>query len=74
MHAVIGHHLDSVQVCRSFLQENTRLTISSEILEAHIENIRSTVVGKWAELVFNFNEVGSSEWEDRRVQSVVIPA
>jgi hypothetical protein len=65
VNAFIGRHLDSLQVCRSWPQEDNRLTIPRAILEAHIENIRTTVAGKCAELVFNLDEVGSSEWEDR---------
>jgi hypothetical protein len=66
VNAFIGQHLDSLQVCRSWQQEDNRLIIPRAILEAHIENIRSTVAGKCSELVFNLDEVGSLEWEDRK--------
>jgi hypothetical protein len=61
VNAFIGRHLDVIQVCRSFPQEDSRLTIPREMLEVHIQNIHFTVVGKCAELVFNLDEVGSSE-------------
>jgi hypothetical protein len=73
VHAFIGRHLDSLQICRSIPQDDTRLTIPRENLERHIQNMRSIVEGKFAELVFNLDEVGSSDWEDRKPRKVVAP-
>jgi hypothetical protein len=73
LHAFVARHLDALQVCRSLPQEDTRLTVPREHLEAHIENMKSIVAGKFAELVFNLDEVGSSDWEDRKPRKVIAP-
>jgi hypothetical protein len=73
LHAFVGRHLDILQVCRSLPQEDTRLTVPREHLAAHIEHMRTIVMGKVAELVFNLDEVGSSDWEDRKPRKVLVP-
>jgi hypothetical protein len=32
------------------------------------------VAGKFSELVFYLDELGSADWEDRKVQKVIVPA
>jgi hypothetical protein len=64
LHAFIGRNLDTLQICHSLPQEDTSLTVLREQLEDHIENMKSVVAGKFAELVFNLNEVRSSDWDD----------
>jgi hypothetical protein len=70
LNAVVGRHLDALQICRSLTQENMRLTVPREHLEAHIEHMKSIVAIKFAELVFNLDEVRSSDWEDQKPQKV----
>jgi hypothetical protein len=73
LHAFIGRNLDTLQICHYLPQEDTRLTVLREQLEDHIENMKSIVVEKFAEFVFNLDEVGSSDWEDRKPRKVIVP-
>jgi hypothetical protein len=74
LNAFIGRHLDEIKVCRSFPQEDSRFVIPREHLNEHIINMQRYVSGKIAELVFNLDEVGSSDWEDRKTRKVLVPA
>jgi hypothetical protein len=62
LNAFVGSDLDAVQIYRSLPQEDTRLTVPREHLETHIEHIKSIATRKFAELVFNLDEAGSSDW------------
>jgi hypothetical protein len=43
-------------------------------LEDHIRVLEKHIAGKLAELVFNLDELGSADWEDRRAKKVIAPA
>jgi hypothetical protein len=43
-------------------------------VEAEIEVIRTHVYSACAELVFNLDEIGISEWEDRLERKVIVPS
>ena len=62
-----------LQKCRSYPQEDLRLTIPRIYLEKHIENLKEFVQGTCSELLFNCDEVGLSAWEDRKILKVVLP-
>lgn len=62
-----------MQKCRSYPQEDLRLTIPRIYLEKHIENLKEFVQGTCSELLFNCDEVGLSAWEDRKILKVVVP-
>jgi hypothetical protein len=49
-----------LEIARAFLDETTRC-------------LREQVQGMKAELVFNLDEVGMSEWEDRKEKKVIVP-
>jgi hypothetical protein len=66
VHSFIGRHLDELQLARSFPHEDTCMTVPRAYLEQHID-------GKFWELMFNLNEVGSSDWEDRKPKRVIVP-
>jgi hypothetical protein len=66
LNTFVGHHLDALQIYGSLPQEDIRLTIPRDNIEAHIEHMKSIVAGKFAELVLNLDEVRSSDWEDRK--------
>jgi hypothetical protein len=74
--AFIGPHLDALKTCRPLPQEDTRLTVSKVELEEHIQTmkVKVHVAGKFSELVFNLDELGSTDWEDRKVKKVIVPA
>jgi hypothetical protein len=73
VHAFIGRHLDAIQVCRSRPQEDTRMIVPRTHLEEHFQLMKSVVEGKLSELVFNLDEVGFSDWEDRKPRTVIVP-
>jgi hypothetical protein len=59
---------------KSFPQENQRLEVPRVFLEAAIEGIRTHVQNACADLVFNLDEIGISEWEDRVERKVTVPS
>jgi hypothetical protein len=71
--AVLRRHPDALHICRSLLQEDRHLTVPREHSEAHIQHMKSIVTRKFAELVFDFDEIGSSDWEDRKPRKVIAP-
>lgn len=73
VHAFIGRHLDKLHLCRSLPQEDSRLLVPRAYLEQHIDNMKMIVQGKFSELVFNLDEVGSSDWEDQKPKKVIVP-
>jgi hypothetical protein len=73
VHSFLGRHLDVLQECRSLPLEDARLTVPREQLEEHIKTMKTVLAGKYSELVFNLDEVGSSEWEDRKPKKVIVP-
>jgi hypothetical protein len=70
--AFTERHLDELRVYRSLPQEDARLVVPRVHLEAHIALMRTHVAGKFAELVFSLDEVGPSDWSDRRPREVMI--
>ena len=62
-----------LKIGKSFPQEDTMLTVPVEFLQQHLTNMTQYVQGCCSELLFNIDEMGSSEWEDRKVKKVVIP-
>jgi hypothetical protein len=42
------------------------MTVPQAHLQEHIHMMKSVVAGKFSELVFNLDEVVSSDWEDRK--------
>jgi hypothetical protein len=49
------------------------MTVPRAYLEHHIATIKTHIVGKFSELIFNLDEVGSSEWEDGKPREVIAP-
>jgi hypothetical protein len=74
VNAFIGRHLDALQTCRSIPQEDTRLAVPRSQLEEHLHILQVHLAGKCAELVFNLDELGSADWEDRKIRKVIAPA
>jgi hypothetical protein len=59
---------------KSSPQENQRLEVPRVVLEAAIEDIQTHIQNAYADLVFNLNEIGISEWEDRVERKVIVPS
>jgi hypothetical protein len=68
-----GHHTDEICKAKSSPQEFTGLEIPRCFLDQTVVCIAHFVHGRPTELVFNLDEVGISEWEDRKTKTVVIP-
>jgi hypothetical protein len=62
----VGRHLDQLQLCRLLLQKDTRMIVPRAHLEEHIQLARLVIAGKFSELVFNLDGVGSSDREARK--------
>ena len=54
-------------------QEAQRLEVPRCFLEETIRCITTYVAGRATELVFNLDEVGISDWEDRKPKKVIVP-
>jgi hypothetical protein len=65
LHAFIGRHLDQLQICRPVPQEDTRMIVPQAHLEEYTQLAKVIIPEKFSELVFNLDEVDSSDWEDR---------
>jgi hypothetical protein len=57
---------------KSTPQEDARLEISRIFLDKTVRCLGEYVHGMKAELVFNLDEVGVSEWEDRKDKKVAV--
>ena len=73
IYSFIQRHSDVLKKATSFPQEDTRLTVPVEFLVQHIENMNEIVNGVCSELLFNLDEMGSSDWEDRKTKKVIVP-
>jgi hypothetical protein len=69
----ILRHRDLLRETKSTPQEEARLEVPRVFLDETIRCLREYVHGMKAELVFNLDEVGVSEWEDRKEMKVVVP-
>jgi hypothetical protein len=49
------------------------MTVPRAHSEEHILLMKSAVEGKLSELVFSLDEVGSSDWEDRKRKKLIAP-
>ena len=73
LNCFIGRNLDSLKKGRSFPLEDSRMLVPREYLKQHLINMKKYVEGRMSELTFNLDEVGCSDWEDRKPKCVIIP-
>jgi hypothetical protein len=67
-------HSDEVIPTKSGAQEGQRSQVPGAFLERRIQDLHKYVQGCVAELVFNLDEVGISDWEDRKAKKVIVAA
>jgi hypothetical protein len=67
-------HRDESFETESVPQENPRPEVPRDFLEAAIESFRDHVHNGCAELIFNLDEIGISEWEDKIERHVIVPS
>ena len=65
-------HSDEVKKARSFPQEDQRMLIPREFLKEHLILLYKVFHGRCAELVFNLDELGYSEWQSRSPKNVIV--
>ena len=63
---------EKIKKVKSIPQEDTRLSVPRDFLIQHIINLKNVIEGRMTELIFNLDEVGSSDWEDRKVKTVLV--
>jgi hypothetical protein len=68
----ILRHRDDLMETKSICQEDSRLEVLPVFLDEIISYSQEYVQGLKAELVFNLDEVGMSEWEDRKDEKVIV--
>jgi hypothetical protein len=69
----ILRHQDDLSETTSTPQKGKRLKAPLAFLDETTSCLREYVHGMKAKLVFSLNEVGISEWEDRKPKKVVVP-
>jgi hypothetical protein len=69
----ILRHSDELTEKQSSPQDEPRLQVPRIFLNETISCMNEAVQGCPADLVFNLDEVGISDWEDRKPKKVVIP-
>jgi hypothetical protein len=70
----LRRHADQLFETKSIPQKNPRLDVPRAFLEAAIDGFRDHVHNACAELVFNLDEIGISDWEDRYERQVIVPS
>ena len=69
----VERHSDQIQRDTSYPQEDRRLCVTKEQCYQYLDIIKNEVNGKFAELIFNADETGSSEWMDKKNRNVIVP-
>jgi hypothetical protein len=73
MDSFILRHQDDLSETKSKFQEDTRLEVSRTFLNETMGCLREYVHGMKAELMFNLDEVGMLEREDRKRKKMIVP-
>ena len=76
VNSFVIRHSDRIFKTKSAPQEQQRLQVPRVFLERTVQDLSEHVQGCVAELVFNLDEVGISDWEDRKAKTktVIVPA
>jgi hypothetical protein len=69
----ISQHSDHLVEAKIVPQESLRRGVPRAFLDTAVESFRGHVHNSCAELVFNLDEIGISEWEERAPGTVIIP-
>jgi hypothetical protein len=67
-------HSDQIFKTKSTPQEHQRLQVPRMFLERTVQDLKEHIQRCVAELVFNLDEVGISDWEDRTTERVIVRA
>jgi hypothetical protein len=66
-------HRDRLAIATAAPQESPRLRIPRTYLNSYIQILHQVVDGIHPDLFYNLDEVGTSDWEDRKLKSVIVP-
>jgi hypothetical protein len=69
----MGHHPDKICKIESSPHEALRPEVPRLFLGETVRCITQFVQGRPSELVFNFDEIGISDWENRTAKNVIVP-
>jgi hypothetical protein len=67
-------HADEVSRVTVASQEQLRLEVPRSYLDEYITSLKKIIPIVLSELVFNFDETGLSDWEDRKTKPIFVPA
>jgi hypothetical protein len=73
VNSFLRRHLEDLCRVNSVSQETQRLEVPRCFLEETIRCLHEYVKGLCTELVLNLDEVGISDWEDRKSKKVIVP-
>jgi hypothetical protein len=74
VNSFVRRHSDQIFKAKSTSQEQKRLQISRRLLERTVQELKKHLKGCVAELVFNLDKSGISDWEDRKTKTVIGPS
>jgi transposase len=74
VNSFVLRHSDQIFKTKSTSQEQQCLQVPRMFLERTVQDLKEHVQKYVAELVFNLDEVGLSDWEDPRPKTVIVPA
>jgi hypothetical protein len=70
----LDHHADEVSRVTVAPQEQLRLKVPRSYPDEYITSLNKIIPIVPSELVFNFDETGLSDWENRKIKPVLVPA
>jgi hypothetical protein len=73
VNSFVLRHSDEIFKTKSTPQEQQRLQVPRMLLERTVWNLKEDIQRYVCELVFNLDEVGISDWEDRKAKTVIVP-
>jgi hypothetical protein len=74
LHEFLHRHQDRICERNGDSQEDDRMQIPREFLDRYIGFLHDYVEGKVADLVFNLDECGASDFEDKKAFKTIVPS
>jgi hypothetical protein len=74
VNSFVLRHAEEIIPTKRSPQDEQRLQVPRVLLARTIQELNEHVKGCIAELVFNLDEVGISDWENRKPRKVIVPA
>jgi hypothetical protein len=74
VNSFVLRYSDQIFKTKSTSQEQQRWQVPRMFLERTVQDLKEHVKGCMVQLVFNLDEVGISDWEDRKTKTALVPA